>query len=110
MKMISYVMMHGIMFLLKYPRGKYDKVTIKKSAAEHHHMLNQKNLLLQQILKKYEILFDGKLSHFSDKEFHINLVKELYQHSKRCTTYNFKVNPCLRMNTEHDNGWSPQIM
>ena len=49
-------------------------MTAKDVAAEQHHMTDKQKQLFGKTLKKYEILFDGKLGHYLDKKFYINLV------------------------------------
>ena len=37
-------------------------------------MSNQQKVIMEEILKKYEILVDNKLGHYPHRKFHINLV------------------------------------
>lgn len=43
---------------------KYDRIRAKDIAAAYHNLSEQQRIILETILKKYEIPFDGKLSHY----------------------------------------------
>ena len=55
---------------------KYDRITAKQVAAEQHHLSQQQQIMLESTLEKYEILFDGKLGHYTDRKFHIDSVED----------------------------------
>ena len=55
---------------------KYDRITAKQVATEQHHLSQQQQIMLESTLEKYEILFDGKLGHYPDRKFHIDLVED----------------------------------
>ena len=61
-------------FATKLLERKYEKITAKEVASKQDHMLDQQKIMLEETLKKDEILFDGKLGHYSNKKFHIDLV------------------------------------
>ena len=54
---------------------KYDKVTAKDVAAQQHYLTPKQKQLFKNTLKKYEVLFNGKLGHYPHEKFHIALVK-----------------------------------
>ena len=67
---------------------KYDKVTAKDVAAEQHHMSDKQKQLFENTLRKYEILFDGKLGHYPNEKFHIDLIegaKPVFKKGIPCT-------------------------
>ena len=53
---------------------KYESITAKEVAAAQQHLSEQQRIILETTLKKYEILFDGKLGHYPHQKFHIDLV------------------------------------
>ena len=53
---------------------KYERVTAKDVAAEQDHMSDRQKIIFENTLKKYEVLFDGKLGHYPHRKFHIDLV------------------------------------
>ena len=49
-------------------------MTAKDLAAQQHHMSDKQKRMFKKKLKKYEIIFDGKLGHYPHKNFHIDLI------------------------------------
>ena len=62
-------------FVAEILERKYDRVTARDVAEQQDRMLPKQNKLFEHTLKKYEILFDGKLGHYPHEKFHIDLVE-----------------------------------
>ena len=54
---------------------KYEKILAKSVVAQQEHLSPAQRELFKKTLQKYEILFDGKLGHYPQKKFHIDLVE-----------------------------------
>ena len=59
--------------LKKILDAKYEPVKIDKVVADSHHLTFQQKHLLDEILRKYEPLFDGSLGHWKAKSVHLEL-------------------------------------
>ena len=53
--------------------AKYEKVEIPEVIAQQHHLSNHQQKLLQNILEKYNTLFDGGLGKYKQSKVHIDL-------------------------------------
>ena len=54
--------------------SKYGKVSVDNVAAKQEHLTDEQQIKLRNMLRKHEVLFDGKLDCYPQKQFHLDLI------------------------------------
>ena len=54
--------------------SKYRKVLVNNVAASQEHLTEEQRIKLRDVLRKYKILFDGKLGCYPHKKNHLDLI------------------------------------